>query len=394
MHSQALDDPAYLYKLDEAQEATGGKLGAFCNTCHGPIATMSGEIESGDLSAVSAEGVTCTFCHYVTGTTEPVANVSQLVSPGVRRAQIKDPQAPHAAAYSQFHESAEICGSCHNVNHPVNGMHLEATYTEWLNGPYSKQGIVCQTCHMSPSAGIDAAPYPGEACGGGPERDNIFAMSVVGANVAQGPPEASRAMLQAAAEVALDLPAVVAPGAGQDALVTVTNVGAGHYLPTGLTEVRQMWLEVTAQEGDGEPEVIAERRFVTILQDDAGNAPVELWEATSIKSDDRIPPQESVTETVAVEVPAEDSALTIKAELKYQSLPDEFAEAAGVENPVTVMASAEQAVYGSDDAQREAVAASEGSGGGDAMRLVIVIGGLALIFGIIVWFAFRSRRTT
>ena len=41
MHSQALDDPAYLYKLEEAQEATGGKLGAFCNTCHGPIATMS-----------------------------------------------------------------------------------------------------------------------------------------------------------------------------------------------------------------------------------------------------------------------------------------------------------------------------------------------------------------
>jgi hypothetical protein len=131
---------------------------------------------------------------------------------------------------------------------------------------------------------------------------------------------------------------------------------------------------------------------VTILQDDAGNAPVELWEATSIKSDDRIPPKESVIETVPVNVPASDSALSLKAELKYQSLPDEFAEEAGVENPVTIMASAEQAVYGSEDAQQLAEQATPESGGGDASRLAIVLGGLALIFAIVIWFVFRSRR--
>ncbi len=44
MHAKALTDPIYRYKLDEANRATEGALGPFCESCHGPVAVMSGEI--------------------------------------------------------------------------------------------------------------------------------------------------------------------------------------------------------------------------------------------------------------------------------------------------------------------------------------------------------------
>ena len=59
MHAQALTDPIYLAKLEEANKATDGKLGPFCNKCHGPIATMTGEMASGNLSEVSSQSISC-----------------------------------------------------------------------------------------------------------------------------------------------------------------------------------------------------------------------------------------------------------------------------------------------------------------------------------------------
>ena len=53
--------------------------------------------------------------------------------------------------YSALHTTSKICGGCHNVDHPVNGMHLETTYTEWEKSPQARKGIQCQDCHMSES---------------------------------------------------------------------------------------------------------------------------------------------------------------------------------------------------------------------------------------------------
>ena len=190
MHAKALSDPLFQYKLAEADKATNGALGPFCNSCHGPIAVMSGQLKGVDqskLTSASAEGVTCDFCHRVTGTGAPLGNVSQTVaSDAVKRAQIKDPQAPHPAQYSAFHETAEFCGSCHEVIHPaLPGLHLEATYTEWKASPYAQQGITCQGCHMTPGPG-PTVPEPRRAAAMGPERLGIHSMTFVGGNVGLG----------------------------------------------------------------------------------------------------------------------------------------------------------------------------------------------------------------
>jgi len=396
MHAQALSDPIYLVKLEEADEATDGQLTPFCLQCHSPIGAMAGEITRLDHSGasdVAAEGVTCSFCHHVTGSTTPVGNASQEVSPDdVRLAQLKDPQAPHAAAYSQFHETAEFCGACHNVNHPANGTHLEATYSEWLDSPYAAEGIVCQDCHMTPGPGV-TKPSPGKAASTGPDREHIYSMTFAGGNVALGDAALAEANLKAAAELTLEVPDVVEQGA-VGTKVTITNVGAGHYLPTGLTEVRQMWLEVTAVDEAG-AELLTERRdFGTVLKDAAGAYPAEMWDAVGIQSDDRIGPRESVSNDYSF--PMSSGAVTVEATLYYRSCPEEMAEKAGVDVPTTTMASLTKIVYPSAEA-RDAVAddtedTAEAEADGVSTTLLWVVLGVAFVAVAAAVVVLRRRK--
>ncbi len=354
MHAQALTDPLYVLKRDEANKATDGALGPFCDGCHSPIAIMSGENKSGTLSEVSIESVGCDMCHQITGTDGEIGNTSLAFdADGTKRAQFDDSVSPvHATAYSKAHETAEFCGNCHNVNHPGNGMHLEATYTEWKDGPYAKEGIICQDCHMTPGPGV-TKPNPGKAAAMGPEREHIYTMTFVGGNVALGDAARAEERLQAAAQLDLAVEEIVAAGQTVALKTTITNVGAGHYLPTGLTEVREMWLEVTANDAAG-TELLKERRmFGTVLKDASGKFPVELWEAVGIQSDDRIPPRESTSNEY--DFTMAEGPVTLTAALYYRSAPEEMAKKAGVEVPVTTMASVTKTLYTSAEQRATAI---------------------------------------
>lgn len=394
MHAKALSDPAYLLKRNKAEQASKG-LGTFCDTCHGPVAVMSGEVGSANISPQSSQGVVCDFCHQVTGTTDPPRNTSQtLTLDGVKRAQLKDAQPPtHAWAYSELHEKSEFCGSCHNVDHPVNGMHLELTYTEWKDSPYAKEGVTCQDCHMTPGPGV-TKPNPGLAAAGGPQREHIYTMTFAGANVGQGDARRATANLKAAATVKLETAQIVDPGESVPVSVTITNVGAGHYLPTGLTEIRQMWLEVSAVSEDGVKTVIGRRDFGTVLKDEKGKSPVELWEAAGVASDDRIPPRESVVASYTFEMKT-DAPAKIEAVLNYKSLPDDMATEAGVDNPVTEMARSEQTIWPSEAARDTASkkdANPSGDRDGGSYLLVAAVAGAALLIAAGAFALMRSRK--
>ncbi len=415
MHAQAITDPVFLDKLARAEAEAGEEVAAFCKRCHTPIGNMIGDPDGAETE-VAGEGVTCMYCHQVVGVEGGVANTSHLLQPDLtRRAQLKDPDAPHPAEYSEFHESAEICGACHNVDHPANGTHLETSYTEWAESPYADEGVVCQDCHMSSDPGTVIGPSTGQAASGAQTRDDIYAMSFVGANVGQGPSDASRALLQSAASMELEMPDIVPAGTAASMTVTITNVGAGHYLPTGLTEVREMWLSVYAEDADGAVTEIGERRFGTIMQDAEGNHPVEMWDAVAIHSDDRIPPRESVSEAYSFEMPEDAERSTVFAELNYRSVPDEMAESAGVDNPTTRMASASRAVFVSQavkDAEAEEPPADDdeadaaepddeadtpedvGADAGGISGPILALGAVAVLVaaGLVAWAYVRRKR--
>ncbi len=394
LHSQASFNPTFEAKLDEAEPATRAQIEDFCRSCHGPVAYMTGELgmAAEDMTGASADSIGCSFCHQVTGTDEPIANLSQRVEPdGVYRGGLDDAQAPHPAMTSEFHRTAEFCGSCHNVNHPVNGLALEATYTEWLNSPQAEQGITCQDCHMSEAPGV-IGPTPGRVAEMAPEREEVHRMTFWGAHVERGNAEAAVQMLRAAATLTVEVPDVLTDGS-VEGVVQVTNSGAGHYLPTGLTDVRQMWLEVLAVDEAGTETEIARQAFGTVFRDAEGQYPAQIWDAVAIQSDIRVPPMESVPVTFTASLPEGAESGTIVARLKYSSITDKLAEAAGRENPVTLMSEISQPIYASPEAKQ---AAERGDGllGIDTGTLVVALGALAVVvvaaIGILV---LRKRKS-
>ena len=353
MHAQALTDPIYRTELTAADAATSGKIGPFCLKCHGPVGTMTGQLSSIDPTTAAGQGIGCSFCHQVTGPSSPTNNVSLLIDPsGVYRAQIATPTAPHPTAVSAFHSSSQLCGSCHNVAHPGNGLPVESTYTEWQASPQAKAGITCQDCHMTAAPG-QIGPSMGWAAGGGPRR-LVYQMTFTGGQVALGNPVLATAMLQTAATLQLAAPTILEESKSSSATVTITNVGAGHDLPTGLTEVRQMWLQVTFVAPDGKETVLGKHTFGTVLKDANGKYPAQLWDAVGIQSDDRIPPKGTSVDSYKIVFPEGVTAGTLKAQLLYRSVPDALANQAGVQNPVTVMAEHSQAVYTTAAAEHKA----------------------------------------
>jgi len=393
MHAKAIADPVFRYKVDQAEKEAGAAVATFCRRCHTPIGNMTGDPLGVNLP--SAEGVTCMYCHQVVGIAGEPGNTSHLIEPNLfRRAQLKNPSASHPTAYSELHTKGEFCGGCHDVSHPVNGTHLETTYSEWAAGPYAKEGTVCQDCHMSAKPG-DVGPMTGTACTGGQERENIFTMSFVGANVGQGPAESSRAMLKRAATLDVSVPAIVSAGSVASVTVSVNNVGAGHYLPTGLTEERQMWLSIYAESADGSRTALGEHRFGTVLKDAEGKFPAEMWEAAAVRSDDRVPPRGSAKSDYAFSMPSDATRATIVAVLSYKSLPDELASKAGVDNPVTEMAVQRRPVFATQaekDAAEKAAAAETRSGPGGGWLPIALVAALVAVLGVAVGVRARARR--
>ncbi|MDP2401572.1 MAG: hypothetical protein Q8M66_06295, partial [Actinomycetota bacterium] len=163
-----------------------------------------------------------------------------------------------------------------------------------------------------------------------------------------------------------------------------------HYVPTGLTEVREMWLEVVATGADGSSEVIGEHIFGTVLRDAEGNFPVELWEAVAIESDDRIPPRESVTDAFEFTMP-DSEAVDISATLYYRSCSEEMAAEAGVDIPTTTMVEMTRAVYANEDAKASATRVQEGDEGSSAGLLPWILAAVVVLVAGFVIVVLRRR---
>src|SRR5262249_35649348 len=138
----------------------------------------------------------------------------------------------HLAATSKFLQSAEFCGICHQFTHPFSGEKLQDTYAEWKSGPYAKKGGKrCQDCNMP--------AYTGQGTSDELERKDLHAHVFIGGHSEMLKKVASVTLLghfkELAGKRSVNLKALV------------TNVGSGHFMPTGLPGLRQMWLAVVVR---------------------------------------------------------------------------------------------------------------------------------------------------
>jgi len=142
-------------------------------------------------------------------------------------------------------------------------------------------------------------------------------------------------MLQRAAKMeVLDL-RNVRPGGLATVDIRVSNIGAGHKLPTGFPEGREMWIDFSVLDDNGKVLYRLGRIdsaghldpgthvFKVTLGDDAGNKiDLELWKATQILFDTRILPRGYADVSFDFLVPeGAEGMLSIKADLCYHSFP-------------------------------------------------------------------------
>jgi hypothetical protein len=363
LHALAHTEPVYDVYFIKASMDSDQELETFCASCHTPIGVFNGSIpfprpvrKPGDtkVSPVESDGVQCDFCHIIDGVKE-LKNSGYTVKPSrTKFGPYKDSVSSfHDTEFSALHKSSDLCGTCHNVNHPVNGIVLEATYTEWKNSPYAKEGITCQDCHMT-SGLVKRTEQPGKAALGGPERDHVSEHFFVGPNLlyAEAPgaeelKKLSEKLLKSAGKVEIGDPKKTE--AGFSISVKVTNTGAGHYLPTGVTEIRQLWLEIKVtdergnevfhsggldQNGNIKDGAII---YFTDVIDETGASTTQFWNAVKKVSDNRIPPRETVTEIISIPADAKSGPATIEVSLQYRSVSPRGLEEVGAPRDMVVI---------------------------------------------------------
>ncbi len=387
LHSKSFEDPLFVSasKLFVGNAVHPGEKedAEHCVACHNPIAYRSGEIKgsSGDYSNVgdvTKWSLSCDLCHSIN---EVVMLKNALFNtdpgegeddPGIKRGPRDDAMAMfHESEYSDIHTSSDVCGTCHNVTHLWYMTKLEGTYDEWYNSPYNSpdksQVVTCQDCHMrqapgNPSTGMTERPdYPGSSADMGEERPHIWRHFVAGANAFTpglvGHPERSELAVERLQNAAvLEISGQLSSQKDYvSCSVRVRNKGAGHMLPTGVTEFRQMWLELTVSDKNGKTvyqnggldskSVLREdtRIFQTVFGNPEGEPTVNVSEAAMMLTDRRIPPKGYCDELYRFGKNVK-GPLAVKAELKYRSMAPSLVELLLKEKhkiPVVTMATVE-----------------------------------------------------
>jgi hypothetical protein len=290
MHAHALTSPVMVAQSNLANRESLASTSSpdpqnVCVNCHGPIATLLARSPllpfqaDGALAepALLSEGVTCSVCHQWQG--EPKTAGGGLTAfqdglePGHTFFGPFDDAVGNAFHQSRatplFKDPSQLCRNCHSVQHDRNGdgkiergtdLVLQTLFDEWQD--FSKNGGPgCVDCHMPLVAGTRAAEsalIPLEQDGDAPARrlrsHRFIAVDYpIDNTTIRDETRATReALLRRAGTLSLVEASVSVSDTRVAFDVSLQNTGTGHNLPGGFAFVRQMWLEVTLLNAQGQ----------------------------------------------------------------------------------------------------------------------------------------------
>jgi hypothetical protein len=251
MHAYASQDPVFLAMNKRGQRETNGALGDFCVKCHAPVAVQQKLTTDGlnlaELPA-AAKGVTCYFCHATESVMGTHDNPLVLATDSSLFGPIADPApSPHMVSYSNELDglqsaSAAACGSCHDI---VNGhgTAIERTFQEWQATLFAvpPNGKTCAACHMPETDNVSVATTT-------TRKRTLHDHSMPGVDLALTSfpnADAQKAGVQNLIDPTLLTTVCWNPLAGAIE-VDLDNAGAGHGFPSGASQDRRVWVEVTA----------------------------------------------------------------------------------------------------------------------------------------------------
>jgi len=375
VHALALKDPIYQGELNKAVKAVGHDISRQCEGCHSPAGVVTGEVKAPGLKGLSSmaiNGVSCDICHSVKGHTgwqtpyHQPENGSLVLSPGKETPEgvvltKYVPYKPEAGCGEGLHEcveqpllkQAELCANCHQVHHYETHTPLESTYREWKDSPYSVKNIACQDCHMVAydtfvrSADTFTKPARGEFRHYFNGANFLLYHLLEAAAQKSGDKELAAnahekyemavARLKAAADVEV-LP-VYRDNSLAEIKVRVHNKRAGHHMPTSLTNIRQIWLEMTVTDQNGKvlmttgtvgkdgslPEEV--RLFNTDGMGENFHFMVNPWEIISFSRNDTIPPKGYKDVYYGLAAPQAKGPLSVEVKLRYRQAEQKIAHA-------------------------------------------------------------------
>jgi hypothetical protein len=213
---------------------------AGCNGCHAPMAYLAGKVppprpSEGDRAN---EAVACDICHSITGFEGDIPyNFNYIIKPGNTKFSTRGTgESPnHEIKVVPLLKTAEFCGICHNEMSPF-GIWVKSTHLEWKEGPYSKQGVHCQDCHMPKAQSVTADLgniYPDA-------RQHLF----------HGAHDPGKVKGTIELRIHPDI-REAEPGEKVKFTIALFNGKTGHKFPTGSVEDRILWMHVEAVDSKG-----------------------------------------------------------------------------------------------------------------------------------------------
>ena len=212
-----------------------------CNGCHTPLAFIAGDLppKRPSENTRANESVSCDICHTIPGYNEDVLyNFSYYTKPGrLKYGNRGGTSSPHHDLMKFDGISiAKFCANCHNEKSPW-GVYVKGTYNEWLAGPYSKEGVQCQVCHMPRAPGIRAITD-------NTRYDDVRQHTFQGGHVTSKTSGAIDLIIHADGSE-------YEPGDVVVFTAVLFNQKAGHKIPTGSVEDRLLHLHVEAVDANG-----------------------------------------------------------------------------------------------------------------------------------------------
>ncbi|MEX0905237.1 MAG: multiheme c-type cytochrome [Balneolaceae bacterium] len=305
-HRYAAEDPFFRTVQAAMTEEKGAAATRYCAGCHDPISLFAGtkNLHNDDLTNKIGlnEGVSCISCHSITQVDER-GNADYAIEPPQRYMfEIHEGKTAKwlndflIRAYPQQHvesferslfKSSEYCSSCHKqfIDEQINQVgwvQLQNQYDPWKESHWFTDGdatvsIECRECHMpltdsfDPSRG-DATDY-NRTPEDGKHRShrflgaNQFVPTVLDLPNAEEQVEKIEKWLQGKLEIpeiadkwesgpavpiTLLTPDSIRIGEYLPMDVLLTNSKAGHDFPTGPLDIIQSWIEITAEDQNGQ----------------------------------------------------------------------------------------------------------------------------------------------
>jgi hypothetical protein len=317
VHAHAAEDPMVLFGITVEQKLEGDQYARLCAGCHDPLLARHGTTTQ--QAPPPRGGITCLGCHDVVRAIGAGGNGDLEYA---SHDWSKDHKAWGLASLERLRKP-EFCGGCHRQFVPSHGIAAITTLDEYRASPFNGS-IACVDCHMPKNDGEHADHG---AAGGNLYMGHAFGDDALVA--------AQTHKLQTALEL-------TATRAGGGVYVFAHNKAVGHGFPTGVTDIREPWVEIEALDanknvlatygGPGQDALLpsnAARLGIDIAKPDGTVLLLhELSAATRITYDLRIPAQATQALFVPIPQPLPQGTKELDAVLRYRLVRTPYYQAA------------------------------------------------------------------